>query len=381
MKTLVVGLVLAAALGAGAADAQEKVIRIPFSTNFTGQQSAFGERLWRGGQLAAEEINAAGGIRGGHKIEFYKVDARSEAQGIVAEYRRACTDPSVPLFWANFSSRQLFAIYEYAKECNLVTFAASSGGDWVYPDQGKWIYRYLPATNLVLPVLYQKLKDKLGVKTAALSVAIDNDFAVHNAKLARKILDEQGIKLVVDVGSKTGETNFASQVAAVNAAKPDVVILSHLSDDGGKVALQLRERGLTTQIADTGYTIAGRDFWNLSQGHGKGAIGSSIYTSSDPRPIVQDWIARWRKHTGEAAADPDPFETATYDAVKVLAKALNAAVSMDRKAIADSFLTLKNVETISGTITYRTQDLPDVYRSDPILVQLGDNGRLIRWGN
>ena len=65
----------------------------------------------------------------------------------------------------------------------------------------------------------------------------------------------------------------------------------------------------------------------------------------------------------------------------MLAKALNNAKSLDRKEIADAFLTIQNMDTISGTISYRAADLPDVYRSDPILVQLGENGRLLRWGN
>jgi len=39
------------------------------------------------------------------------------------------------------------------------------------------------------------------------------------------------------------------------------------------------------------------------------------------------------------------------------------------------------METVSGLISYRKEDLPDVYRSEPVLVQLGENGKMLRWGN
>ena len=60
--------------------------------------------------------------------------------------------------------------------------------------------------------------------------------------------------------SKRSETNFASQVAAIRAAKADFIILSHQPDDGGKMLLQIRERGVNSQIVDTGGTVGGRDF-------------------------------------------------------------------------------------------------------------------------
>ena len=60
---------------------------------------------------------------------------------------------------------------------------------------------------------------------------------------------------------------------------------------------------------------------------------------------------------------------------------LENAASLDREDVARAFLTVKDMETISGTVSFRAEDLPDAYRSEPILVRLGENGRLERWGN
>ncbi len=379
---LLAALLVLPLIVSGSAAAQDKVLRLPFSTAFSGPYVAFGERLWRGAQIALEEINGAGGVRDGYKIEFYKVDTRGiDVAPFLADFKRICADKDIPVMLGNMSSKTLFAIYEVAKQCNMAMFSPTSGAHWVYPDHGKWIYRYLQVPNLVLPVLFQKLKDKLGAKTVALSYTIDDDFAFFNAKLGREILQKKGFEVTADLGTKLKEVNYASPVAAIRAARPDLVVLSHQPDDGGKFVLQMRDRGIETQVADTGYTVVGRDYWELSKGKGIGSIGSSLYAPTDQRPIVQSWVKKWRESTGKTNQDPDPYETSTYDAVKVLAHVLNVAKSLDRKDIADAFLTIKNMDTVSGKITFRPEDLPDVYRSEPILVQLIENGKMVRWGN
>ena len=360
--------------------ADDKVIRIPYLTNFTGPSAPFSLRVWRGAEIAMNEINQTGGVRDGHRLELYKVDNRSETQTALTEYRRACADDSIPMFVAAVSSKDILALYEVAKNCNMATFATTSGSHWVHSDNGKWIYRYLPVPSLVLPVLYERLKDRLGVQTAAMAVEIDNPFAVNNAKRAREYLEQLGIDIILEVDSKLHETNFSAQVSAIRAAGPDLVILSHNSDAGGRFVRQLRERGIDVPVSDTGYTVAGRDFWENSEGRGEGAISSSVYTSSDDRQIVQDWIGLWRETTEEQDRVPGAYETASYDSIHVLRRVLDSAASLSREDIAEAFMTVQDVETISGTVSYRTESLPDIFRSEPILIRIGENGQLERWG-
>ena len=165
----------------------------------------------------------------------------------------------------------------------------------------------------------------------------------------------------------------------MRAKRADIIVLSHQPDDGGKFIKQVRDRGIKTQVTDTGYTIVGRDYWDLSAGTGIGSVGGANYTSEDERPIVQNWIKLWRERTGMTDQDPDAYETATYDAVKMLAVVLDKAESLSREDIAASFMNIQGMEFITGVGSYRTEDLPDMYRSEAVLVQLGEGGRLLPW--
>ena len=107
MKRLLVFLVAALVAVSTSAVAADKVLRIPFSTAFSGPYVAFGERLWRGGNIAVDEINAAGGVRGGYKMEFYKVDTRGiDVAPFMADFKRICKDDKNKIMLGNMSSKK-----------------------------------------------------------------------------------------------------------------------------------------------------------------------------------------------------------------------------------------------------------------------------------
>ena len=323
-----------------------------------------------------EAVNKKGGVRG-KKLEFYKVDTRfPETAQWIAEFRRLCDDQSVPVVMGVGATKSFLAIYEDTKRCGIPVFNPSSGGHWPQPDFAGWMFRYQPMPDDVLPVLYDKAIKAFGIKTVSLSYTLDDEATAYNMKAARGALEAKGIKILGETAFKTRETNFASQVAAQRALNPDVIVLMHQPYDAGTFLLQLRERGLMQQIV-TDVIIGGADYWKLSQGKAKGSVGYAIYAATDQRPIVQDWVAAWRERTGKTKEAPDAFETAYYDAVLILAKVLNGAKSMSREDIRDAFAAVKDLETISGKISWNGPG--DVSRSEPILVRLVEDGLLERW--
>jgi len=374
-----IGTVLAAGAlltAVGTASAQD-TFRLPFPYVFSGPAIEFGERVWNNGVLpAVEHVNKKGGIRG-KKLEFYKVDTRfPETAQWIAEFRRLCEDKNVPVVMGVGATKSFLAIYEDTKRCGVTVFNPSSGGHWPQPDFAGWMFRYQPMPDDVLPILYDKSKKAFNIKTVSLSYTLDDEATAYNMRAARKILEEKGIKVVGETTFKTRETNFAAQVAAQRALNPDAIIMIHQPYDAGTFLLQLRERGINQQIV-TDVIIGGADYWKLSQGKAKGSVGYAVYAATDDRPLVQDWVKTWRERTGKTKEAPDAFETAYYDAVLILAHVLNNAKGMGREDIRDAFAAVRELETISGKITWTKPG--DVVRSEPILVKLGDDGLLERW--
>jgi len=370
-------LVLGAMTASALAQSAKEPLRLPFPYIFSGPLIEFGERVWNEGLLpGVEVINQHGGIKG-RPLEFYKVDVRfPETASWISDFRRLCADKTIPIIFGVGATKSLLAIYDDVKSCDIPVFNPSAGGSWPKPDFANWIFRYQPMPEDVMPILLKKAEEKLGLKQVAISYTLDDEFALYNYKVTKALLEKMGIKIVAEESFRTKETNFASQVAAIREAKPDAVFLFHQPGDAGTFLLQLRERGVNAQIISD-VNVAGADFWKLSQGKGKGAIGYAIYAATDPRPIVQDWVKLWRQKTGKADSAPDGFVSAYFDGVQVMAHVLNSAKDLSREAIRDAFLQIKDYDTISGKIAWTK--VGDVSRSQPVLVQVGDNDVLQVW--
>ena len=365
------------ASSATAAPASGEPIRLPFPYIFSGPLIEFGERVWNEGlQLGVKKVNEEGGVKG-RPLEFYKVDVRfPETAPWISEFRRLCEDPNLPVIFGVGATKSMVAIYDEAKRCGIPIFGPSSGGQWPRQDFADWIFRYQPMPEQVMPILLGKVKEKFGVKTAAMSFTLDDEFGVSNAAVSRHVLKDLGIQLVTEQSFRAKETNLASQIAAIRAAKPDILLMHHQPGDAGAFLLQLRERGVTAQMV-TDVNVGGEDLWRLSKGKAKGSLGYAIYAATDPRPVVQEWVTRWRKAMNRPDAAPDNFVTAYYDGVQILAKVLNNAKDLSRESIRQAFLAVKDMDTISGKVSW--PEVGDVVRSEPVLVELGENGILVPW--
>ena len=363
--------------GARAQQAAGAPVKLPFPYIFSGPLIEFGERVWNEGiQLGTERVNAKGGIRG-RPIEFYKVDVRfPETAEWISEFRRLCANQDIPMIFGIGPTKSTVAIYEEVKRCGIPIFAPSSTGSWPEKDYAGWYFRYQPVADDVLPILFRTAKDKLGLKKMAITYTLDDEYAVFNLKVAQRVLKDVGIEIATEQSFKGKETNLASQVAAVRASGADGVLLLHQPGDMGTMLQQLRERGVNIQAYGDA-NVGGADFWRLSNGAAKGAIGYSVYAATDPRPIVQDWVTLWRERMKRPNAAPDGFVTVYYDALQVLAHVLNSARDMSREAIRESFTKVRDLDTISGAITWTEPG--EVKRSKPILVQVGDDGVLKPW--
>src|SRR5207244_3592148 len=113
-----VGAALTASAGSvipavGVAHAQEKPkgnipdtpYKIGHMTFFTGPAAVLGEPMFKGQQLAAEEINAAGGLLGRRKIELRKADEAAGTDANVKELRRLKLSEKIDFFSDSFSRR------------------------------------------------------------------------------------------------------------------------------------------------------------------------------------------------------------------------------------------------------------------------------------
>src|SRR6266480_5258145 len=142
------GVTSAAAIGgsmagfglAGLAHAQEKPkgtipdkpFKIGHMTFFTGAGAVLGEPMYKGNLLAADEINAQGGLLGKRKIEILKADEAAGTDANTKEMRRLKLSEKIDMFMGITSSGNTPALGPVAEELKLLTIFVDGCTDFLF---------------------------------------------------------------------------------------------------------------------------------------------------------------------------------------------------------------------------------------------------------
>src|SRR3954464_15824024 len=142
------GVTAAAALGGGAAGmgiggaayakekpkgtTPDKPFKIGHMTFFTGAGAVLGEPMYKGNLLAAEEINATGGLLGKRKIEILKADEAAGTDANTKEMRRLKLSEKIDLFMGITSSGNTPALGPVAEELKLLTLFIDGCTDFLF---------------------------------------------------------------------------------------------------------------------------------------------------------------------------------------------------------------------------------------------------------
>ena len=153
------GTAVLAALPLGA-QAQD-VYKIGASVGLTGYAAA-NDRFWRDGlNVAAEVLNAKGGILG-KKIEIITEDNRSEPQEAVVGYRKMMSSDNVQIFASGCVSAGNFAAAASVVRAKIPMVLCSILPR--QPEEQKWAFSTLAPPRFEVEVRYQYLKDKTQIR-------------------------------------------------------------------------------------------------------------------------------------------------------------------------------------------------------------------------
>src|SRR6266851_5018119 len=108
----------------------DKPYRIGHMTFFTGAPAVLGEPMYKGNLLAADEINAHGGLLGKRKIEILKADEAAGTDANVKEMRRLRLSEKIDLFMGITSSGNTPALGPVAEELKLLTMFVDGSTDF-----------------------------------------------------------------------------------------------------------------------------------------------------------------------------------------------------------------------------------------------------------
>lgn len=332
----------------------------------TGDQAAFGTSTSNGARIAADEINAAGGVLG-RKIRLHVEDTQGRGDEAASVVTKLVTAEGVVALIGENSSNQSLAAAPIA-QANQVPMISPSSTNPKVTEVGDHIFRVCFTDPYQGKALASFVRKELKLDTAAILVDKKNDYSVGLAGVFRAEFEGAGGKIVAEQSYSGGDTEFRPQLTTIRGASPQAVFIPGFYTEVGQIAIQARDLGITVPLV-------GGDGWDspaVIQIGGKAIEGSYFsdhYFVGDSRPVVQKFVTEYKRRHGK---NPEATAALGYDALYIWANAAKRANTLDRKAVRDQIAQTKDYEGVAGTITMG----PDRNPIKPVAMIKIENGQM-----
>lgn len=323
LAVLVCCAALNAATGAGAAEP----IRIGAVLPFSGGVELYGGQARLGLDLAAREINAAGGILG-RPIEVIYADDKTRPESAAAAMQTLIERDGVLAVVGPITSANLNAIAPLAENTKTPLLYATNfeGGKC-----SRYVFSFSTVPNQDLGQLLTYVNQTVG--NSYFLLGADRVWPHQMFDIATPIIEKLGGKVVGVQYTLGTETDFTSLIAQVKAANAKVLLFA-LKGDGMDFIRQADEQGLLKQ---TTVAFLGLSEIDLGIFKGKGqnmyTVVPSVATSADPS--VKAFVAKVRS-LGGADVLVSNYVVTHYNALIALKAAIEKAGKVDKEAIIDA---------------------------------------------
>jgi branched-chain amino acid transport system substrate-binding protein len=328
-------------------------IKIGIAEALTGPIAKYGVPIRNGFALAAEEINASGGING-NSINLVIEDEQGKKEEAINVFKKFIFKDKVLAIFGPTLSNSAFAADPVANSAKTVVFGTSNTAEGITAI-GPYVFRNSVAEADILPKVVKAVKKKLGLRNVAILYGNDDAFTKSGYDAFKKAVDTEKLEIVTTETFAKGDIDFSAQLTKIKSLNPDAIVCSALVEEAANIILQARKLG----IRDSIHFIGGNGFnsQKLAEIAGKaadGAISGSPWFLDDPNPKNRKFVTAFKKKYG---ADPDQFAAQAYDALYIMASAikkikLNNDIEKDRTALRDELAKVKNFSGVGGKFSF-----------------------------
>jgi len=351
-KLMLAGRLLAAGLVLGLfACGGGEMLKVGLIVPLTGDVRTFGISARNGSMLAFEAVNVAGGI-GGRQIQVFAADDRNDPAetGRVGATMIAAEGVVAMLGSVSSDCAEALAIKCQGRLVPMITPTATSPKITVDPtgERRSYVFRACFTDPFQGKVAARFVRDSLKLKTAVVMYCPDREYSAGLAEYFTEAFEDLGGRVLASEAYDDGALEFTDILNRVKALGPDLMFLPDYYNVVGTIAKQARELGIKAQFV-------GGDGWDSP--HMDRIAGSAIhggyftnhFSAADPRPEVQDWVAKYQAKYGR---EPDALATLYYDAALLLVEAMRRAPRPETEDIRMALTRIRDFPCVTGKVSF-----------------------------
>jgi branched-chain amino acid transport system substrate-binding protein len=302
----------------------------------TSNVALLGQEEVTGAKIAETYFNKKGGING-TPIRLVFQDTAGDEQGAINAFNTLISQDKVVGIVGPTLSQQAFSADPIAERAGVPVIAPSNTAKGI-PQIGKYISRVSAPVAVVAPnAIEAALKINPQIKKVAVFYAQNDAFSKSETGTFQETVKQKNLDLATVQTFQTTDTDFQSQVTNAINIKPDLIIISGLSVDGGNLVKQLRELGYK------GLIIGGNGLNTSNVLPVCKALCDGIIIAQAYSPELKNEVnTEFRKlYTEQSKKEPPQFSAQAFTGVQVFVEALSA---LDKKTKLNT-LTLPQLRT------------------------------------
>jgi branched-chain amino acid transport system substrate-binding protein len=328
-------------------------------------QAVAGSSIPSAAQIAADEINAKGGVDG-RKIEIVSYDNHSSSAESVRAFQRAVNEDHVNAVIASYISEVVLALEPWAARLKTVMITPGAASDVITANIGKdyehnkyTFHGYLTSgalSRLVCDAGKDMLVDGLKMKTA---VIMSEDAAWTGPLDAGYVecLPKIGLKVLDHIRFSPDTTDFTPIFNKIEGEKPDVIITG-ISHVGTQPTVQWKSQEVPIPMFGIASQATNSTFWKDTNGATDGVIyqgvsGPDVAVTPKTLPFVEAFVKKYGN-------TPSYAGYTAYDDVYIIADAIHRAGSTDSDKLVAAMEKTDYVGTI-GRVEFLPEDDPHVH--------------------
>lgn len=319
--------------------------------------------------IAAEEINARGGILG-RPMELIVVDTEGLPERGTAVMERLINQDRVVAVGGGYHSSVGLAAKEVAHANGIPTVFAETWNDDITGSMYPEIFRIAPLNSEVSALdvnFILWLNDERGAGIQKVVLMTENtDYGIPAAEETTRLLAEADVEAVtfsMDIGTQ----DFSGILERIRAENPDLIMSLLTGEASFNFQQQAADAGIGPQdlpfICNQESLVSGTFWTNVPDGNfcflRRVGLPPEVYND-----VAISFVERYTARTGKSTAESYALEA--YDSIMIIAQAIEEAGSTDPQAIITA---LENIEYVGalGVITFpiNSQNTPEQAGLDP----------------
>ncbi len=337
----------------GADKAAAETIKLGFLGATTGSVANYGIPGEKGMKLAIKEINADGGVLG-KQLEGVYEDNKGDNAEIANITTKYITRDKVAALIGDPCTGLTKVAADIAQKNKVVIFSAGATGAGVV-EIGDYVFRNTLLDIFAAPAVVDWMLDDQGWKNVAIITSLNNGYSTALTPVFKEALQARSANIVLEDSVNDGETDFTAQVTKLKNAKADVLVFTGYYTEAALIMNEAQKQNLDIKLIG-GDGLYGQDLAKL----GLSAVEEKVifYCGFSTDQPSEETAAFLEKYRAEYNEEPDMFSAQYYDAVKIIADAMEKSGSADPTLFRAELAKLKDYPGVSGQTSFRADREP-----------------------